>query len=486
MTKTHKLIAFLFASVASTGTLYAADITPQGAEELKGNLTYFLPKEIVDTGFLKVNPETGKYQVLVDLNVLVEKYKDEAFKINGLTPLTMMLAPKDNNLWQVDSSWPINVDGSFKVGDKTTNFEYAIASYVYSGIFDQSIHYFTSGNGSLKGTTFHTKEGENESKGSIDEIVASMNGTKTSEGSLDLMSTTDMTGMTQTIMDPAAGQIEIKVGKIHGTANFLGAKLNEIISILTFVIDHKQKDKLSDEDAKKFKELLKAGMPFWNNLEENIDNSKIEVTTPMGAGSLEKLSFGFHLSGATNDAKFGFTTSIEKPVLPDGILPPAYVTAIPSEAFIDVEMPNFHVADAANMMIDKIDFNNPKATNTPEEDAALGKAVLGGDTMQIVLNKMTAKSDIYDLEMSGNMAVNVNVKDDMSAKMTLLARDIDGTIAFLQKNADTIPEYGQAAFFAQMFKGFAIKNDDGRDKWVVELANDKSVKINGTAFGGQK
>ena len=486
MTKTNKLIAFLFASAASTGTLYAADITPQGAEELKGNLTYFLPKEIVDTGFLKVNPDSGQYQVVVDFNALVEKYKDTAFTINGLTPLTMMLAPKDNNLWQVDSSWPINVDGTFKVGDKTTSFKYAVASYVYSGVFDQSIHYFTSGNGTLKGAKFQSKDDSIESNLSIDEMVASMSGAKTSEGSLDMKSTTDMTALTQTITDPTAGPVEIKIGKIHGDANIFGAKLNEIIAILTFVMEHKQKDKLSDDESKQFKELLKAGMPFWNNLEETVDNDNVEINTAMGSGSLEKLSFGFHLSGATNDAKFGFSTAIQNPVLPDGIFPPAYVAAIPSEASIDVEMPNFHIADAANMIFDKVDFNNPAATNTPEEDAALGNAVLGGDTMQVVLNKMTAKSDIYDLEMSGDMTVNVKEKDQVSAKMTLLARDLDSTIAFLQKNADTVPEYGQGAFFAQMFKGFAVKNDDGREKWVVEMANDKSIKINGTPFGGQK
>jgi len=484
MTKTNKLIAFLFASVASTGSLYAADISPEGAEELKGNLTHFLPKEIVDTGFLKVNPDSGQYQVVVDFNALIEKYKNAAFTINGLTPLTMMLAPKDSGLWQVDSSWPINVDGTFKFEDKTTSFKYSVPSYVYSGIYDQSIQYFTSGNGTMKGATFEFKEGENESKGGIDELVASMSGKKNSDGSLDMTSTTDMTGMTQTMVDPTAGPVEVKIGKINGTANIYGAKLDEIIAIVTFVLEHKDKDKLSDEESKTLKELLKAGLPFWNNLEENVDNHNIEINTAMGSGSLEKLSFGIHLSGATNDAKFGFSTSIQNPVLPEGVVPPAYEAAIPSEASIDIEVPNFHVADAANMIIDKVDFNH-SLPNTPEEDAALADAIFSGDNINVILNKMTAKSDIYDFEVSGDMTTSIKDKDKISAKMTVLARDLDGTIAFLQKNAETVPEYGQAAFFAQMFKGFAVKNDDGREKWVVEMANDKSVKINGTPFGGK-
>jgi hypothetical protein len=53
----------------------AAEVSEAGAKQIFEKLTYYLPKDIVDTGFLKVKPGTQRYELSVDIAPFLKNLK---------------------------------------------------------------------------------------------------------------------------------------------------------------------------------------------------------------------------------------------------------------------------------------------------------------------------------------------------------------------------------------------------------------------------
>jgi hypothetical protein len=67
---------------------------------------------------------------------------------------------------------------------------------------------------------------------------------------------------------------------------------------------------------------------------------------------------------------------------------------------------------------------------------------------------------------------------------TILARDLDKTIAGVQELAKTDPDLNQVSFGIMMVKGFAKTDADGRSRWDISISRDGSVAINGQQIKG--
>jgi hypothetical protein len=119
----------LLSTVASLAIIlpihaHAAQIDQAGADQIKEKLTYYLPKDIADSGFLKVTPGANRYELSVDLQPFLKDIKPEMFTINGLKPFVHYLTPQDDGMWKVEVNDHFDVNGSFTAEGKKQDFTY--------------------------------------------------------------------------------------------------------------------------------------------------------------------------------------------------------------------------------------------------------------------------------------------------------------------------------------------------------------------------
>lgn len=456
----------------------AAEIDQAGADQIKEKLTYYLPKDIVDTGFLKVTPAANRYELSVDLMPLLKDVKKDVFTINGLKPFVHYLTPQDGGMWKVEVNDNIDLNGSFTAEGKKQDFTYKIEKMVFDGMFDPSISYFTTGKYTIDKVKMTTTGGDANIDMSMDTMSADMKGDKVAEGIVDLSGTMAMGNLTETIVDKT-NNVVITANSMTGTIEAKRLGINALRDLLVFGLDLVKADvqKLDQAQADKLKTLIKANVPFTDKFDEQLKFDGVKVSAQGIDVSLESFTYGIGFTGLKKDASARFSMGMTKPVIPVSLLPPGTEGAVPESANFAVAISNLDLEGVVNYMVEHADFTKPEPL-TPEQSDAIGKIVLPDGKMHIEFTDVFAKNTVYDVSLAGNMQVNPDDSDKPIVDVTITARDLDKTIKYLQDNASKVPEFGQASFMVLMMKGFG-KAEGDTTVWNVKLDETGKVMING-------
>ncbi|MGV3550098.1 hypothetical protein [Rhizobium sp.] len=475
----------LLSTVASLAIIlplnaHAAQIDQAGADQIKEKLTYYLPKDIVDTGFIKVTPTSNRYELSVDLQPFLKDIKPEMFTISGLKPFIHYLTPQDDGMWKVEVNDRFDVNGSFTAEGKKQDFTYKIESIVFDGMFDPSITYFTTGKYSVDKLAFNSTGGDANIAMNVDYMGADLNGTKIADGIVDLSGTMSMTGLTETISEKSGNVVNISADSMSGTIEFKRLGVNAFRDLVVFGLDLVKADvkQLDQAQADKLKTLIRANMPLTDKFDEQLKFDGVKVAAQGMNVSLESFTYGLGFTGLKKDASARFNMGFVKPVIPAGLLPPGTEGAMPDSANFAVAISNLDLEGVVNYMLANADFTKPEPL-TPAQSDELGKIVLPDGKMHIDFTDVYAKSAVYDLSLAGQMQVNPDNSDKPEMDVTIKAKDLDKTIKYLQDNAQKVPEFGQASFMVLMMKGFGKAEADGTTVWNVKLDATGKVTING-------
>lgn len=479
--KAVAVAAVLAAAVA--GATQAADVSEQGAKDLFGNLTYFLPDDIAKSGVIAVKPVSSHYEVTYDLRALLDKLNVSGFDISGLKPLTMLATPQDNGFWNVEGNNTFDVNAKSKPGSGPyMEFRYALTSSIFQGVFDPALHYLRSMDMKGKGITFTTKTtDENNSVQQNDATVDSVGYTLSSAdsgepGRLDIKMGGSLQSLYDKIVSDGTTVGEVKIAAIDFSAGATKLPLKAVNSLLHFVSERKDQKTLSDSDNKALKALLMDALPIVGSFEESVAAKDISVTTPFGEGGLQKLGYFFKVAGPANSMSADFGLNLEKLTLASGLVPEDYIAYIPDGADFQVQVPNLNFS-ALMDILQQTDFNKPGSD--ADVDKKLQQAMFPDGTVTINFPKISAVSGLYDIEASGSMRGWIYEKDRVSMKMTVFARDLDKTIAAIQEAAKTKADLSQVSFGLMMAKGFAKTDADGRSRWDIDISDDGGVTVNG-------
>ncbi|WFU00527.1 hypothetical protein QA648_10085 [Rhizobium sp. CB3171] len=472
--------AAIFA-VGLAGASQAADVNEQGAKDLLGNLTHFLPDDLVKSGFIAVTPTSGHYEITYDLQKFFDKLNVTGFDITGLKPLIALATPLDSGLWNIEGNNAIDVTARSKPGSSPdAEFRYGVASSSFTGVFDPAIHYVRSMDVKGSGITLATKMTDNgveKNDITIDGINYALSSSSSGEpDKLDLQMIGGLQSFQDKVSSDSATLGEFKIGAIDFKASATKLPLKALNEILRFVSDHKDTKTLSDSESAALKALLRNAMPIADSFEESVSAKDISVTTPLGNGGLQQVGYSFKMAGPANAVNADFGMRAEKLTLASGLVPEDYVAFIPDAAELQMQVPNLNFTALLDVL-QQADFSNPEGT--PSVDEKLQQAMFPDGTMTINFPKISAASGLYDIEASGSMRGWLNEKDRVALKMTVLARDLDKTISAVQDAAKTEPDLNQLSFGLMMAKGFAKTDPDGRSRWEVNIAEDESVTING-------
>jgi hypothetical protein len=163
------------------------------------------------------------------------------------------------------------------------------------------------------------------------------------------------------------------------------------------------------------------------------------------------------------------------------LLPEVYAPFVPQELDVQLAFPELNLAAVGEELM-KVDLSDEKKSSA-ESDKAFEKLLSGGD-MVMAFPKISAKSSVYDAEISGEVRGTPMSKSDYSLKASILARDFDKTITAIQDLAKSNPELNQVSFGLMMVKGFGKTDPDGRQRWDVSVARDGSVTVNDQVIKG--
>ena len=473
-------VAAAIVAAGLSGVSQAADINERGANDLLGNLTHFFSDDLKQSGIVTVKPAGDRYEVSYDLSKLFEKLNLPDLVISGLKPVTAFATPKEGGLWNIEGDNAFDITGQ-STKEPKTEFRYALASSNFSGVIDPALHYARSMDVKGNSITLATKTGDGglqKNDLTIDSFgytLASANGAEA--GKLDIQ----MNGGLQSLHDKISADTDmvgdVRVGAVNFKASATSLPLQPLNDLFSFASGHKDTKTLSENDSAAFKAILLKMMPLFDSAEELVSAKDIAVTTPFGNGGLQSLDYSLTVDGPARATNVNFGLRLEKLTVDSLFVSSDYARFIPDVAEMKVGVPDLNLA-ALKDVLQQTDFSELQGPAGEATSDKIQKAMFPDGTMIIAFPKISATSSIYDIEASGTLKGWLK-SDRASMQMSILARDLDKTIAAIQEAAKSEPKLSQVSFGLMMAKGFAKTDPDGRSRWDVTIADDKSVTVNG-------
>ncbi|MBY2921531.1 MULTISPECIES: hypothetical protein [Rhizobium] len=464
-------------------TAQGVEINQDGANAVKDTLTKLLPEDLAKSGLITVNPAGARYEIIYDLAKLLAKADPATFAINGLTPFSMFATPLDSGLWNIEGDNNLNVSGHFKGPDqKPTDFSYSIASLVYTGVFDPAISYLRSGTFTGKDIKVTSKSDTEEVHASIAAIDQELSSTDSAGGNgrIDFAGSGSMSTFVEQVSGLQMPPVEIRADSIDFDAKVNGLPAKQIREIVLFVLDHLEEKELSPENSGKIKGMLKEAFPILASFSETIGVNNLTISSQMGNGGVKAFGYNLAIDGPSDAMRFGFGINAQDISLDSPLMPPSYSPFMPTSFELQLAMPNLDFATFGEALM-AMDFND-KAPETSGEE--MSKKLFRDGRLAVEFPKVSAKSDVYDLDMTGKIEGRVDTEKDYSMEATILARDLDKTIAAVQELAKTDPDLNQVSFGIMMVKGFAKTDADGRSRWDISVGRDGAIAVNGQVVKG--
>jgi hypothetical protein len=478
MMRRQILMASAAFALVYTSPALAQEISPSEADSIQQRLTRYLPQEMIDAGLVTVKAASSFYELRFNPTVLLEKAKTGALQVEGLKPMTAYLRPTPEGTYRIEASDSFDIKGSVDASAGKNSFSYLVESMKLDGVYDPEILYFTSADWTAKRLAFSSTSAQESVTASFGETAMRVSAEKKDAGTLDISTNGVMKAFAETITGGPSGRVDIGADTVDIDVNLDGARYKSFQDLTFFVLDNMHKKQLDAPDAARLKDLLRASMPVFDNLTETIKAKNFTVGTDKGTFGAESVAYKIDMNGIAHSTRVGFGFDVEKPKPPAGVLPAAFEGAVPERASFKAAVTNLDLAGAVTYLIDHADFTKPQPL-TDEQNKEIGRIILPNGTMTVEFEDVSAVSPIYDVHLTGKMMVYPEEKDRHSADVTITMRNFDKTVAYLQQNAATVPQFGQAAFGLLMMKGLARDAGDGAQAWDLTVGEDGKVLING-------
>lgn len=472
------LMASAALALVSASPAPAQVITPAEAESIQQRLTRYLPQELVEAGLVTVKAATSFYELRFNPTVLMDKARTGVVEVEGLKPMTAYLRPMPEGTYHIEANDSLDIRGTVDAAPGRNSFSYLIDSMKLDGIYDPEILYFTSADWSARKIAFSSTSPQESVTASFGETAMRISAEKKAPDRLDISSTGVMKAFAETITGGPSGKVEIGADRVDIDVSLDGARYKVMQDLVFFVLDNMHKKQLDAPDAARLKDLLRAALPVFDNVKETLKATNVTVGMDKGIFGADAVSYNLDMNGIAHSTRVGFGFDVEKPKPPAGILPVAYEGAVPDHATFKAAVTDLDLAGAVHYLIDHADFTKPEPL-TDEQGKEIGRIIMPTGMMTVQFEDVSAVSSIYDIQLTGTMQVHPEEKDRHRADVTITMRNFDGTVAYLQQNAASVPQFGQAAFGLLMMKGLARDAGDGAQAWDVSVGEDGKVLING-------
>lgn len=459
--------------------LAQAEATSEGAARLSSLLQTYLG---TTEGVVTVAPETAAYNVKIDLAPLIAKAQQPGLDAH-ITPLEMLVT--DNG----DGTWSVLQDQAFELVvsvPDTVDYTMAASHFVTNGIFDESLHSFSSFTADLTDVsnvqTMHDPTmGALTSASHADAVHVESTSTAGAAGGVDGTSSYDVAGYSQTMGLPMMGEVqEVTVTARSYTAksDMQGFRPDVFYRLLAFLVANPSAAAITGKQHD-LKEILRAGVPFFDHLVSNVAISGLVADTPVGTMRLDQIQATVEATGVVADGRVREAVTLSGLSLPEALVPAWARDLVPQSLTLDFSASGFDLAGPATLMLNNLDLTaDPRLPKGV--DQALLALMLPKGVVQVTLGASSVKGPVYEAKFAGSMSVGPNDIPTGTAHIT--ATGLDKVEAAF---AGAPPDIGmQGSMAVGMVAAMAKPGADGALVWEIDATQPGVILVNGVDLMG--
>lgn len=476
--------AFLVASTLFQPVAALAQAPDEaGARKIEEALRTHGPRSLTGPGLLskpgvlKVSPDGDAYRLLLDMAKLMADAV-APMTVKDAAPLAFKLAAQADGKWVFDSSTPFSLTTEQLAGGRSATMALATETGAIQGVFDPAI--LMPREASLGFTNFsaNLRDARNAIKAGIAEISLRGGIKDLPEGQGDLDGTFLIDGLTATNGSFPQPEQKLTIGKVEGSYRLGAIDLVGLAAMVDFwngTGTGKTVKTLSEAERGELRALLAKHVPMLDSVGGKLVATGISNTQGGKGYRLGRLEHETRWEGLSGKSTLTMTTRLVDVGVDPGLWPPGLEGLVPKEAALNITSTGFDFGalwkDAAEL-------------KTPEEMARLprdhfDRLFMPQGKMIIDLADSYAKSGFYDLTLSGQMQVQRDSRRPPVGTLTVTAKDLDGTVKYLQDNSKTVPMFGQVSFAVLMMKGLGKPGPEGSMVWDFAFDEVGKVTVNG-------
>jgi hypothetical protein len=468
------------ATLAALGApaVLAADrpATPEGAQELRDLFARFLPTAA--TSLVTVNPEGAHYLISFDLSAL-NPLLEAAGAAVSYDPATLLYRAAE----QDDGKWRVTMDSLPKIltRSEAATSTVDIANFNETLLIDPAIAWFVSGSASADRGLIKSQEKRNEATIDFGQFRADLSSKTIGGGAVSSKGTEEVADIAVKIAGPGEGTTPVNVSgrvdkaKIHVEVE--GLKSRKAFELWELLAGHRARGDLAAHEAELkglLKQLAAPGLSFGEGLEAQ----KAVIESQIGAVAASDLKYRIGAANAGPQSSVNLAVSLEGLSLPAGLAPPGATELTPSNVDLAATLKGIDFAAAANEAIAVMNLQGDDPPISDADSARVMAALLSAGPLRVEFAPSHVRAPAVDADFEGVIRY---APGKPTGSMTLRMRGFDKTMAAVKALGPEIS--GKALPGLAMAKGLAKSEPDGSLSWIVELGDDRSIKVNGLPLG---
>lgn len=454
-----------------------------GANELQKSLSAYFGEQAFKSGVLSVEPDSDAFKLTFKPQSLFDLLSEDEKVKATLGPLAIRVKPSEKGLWDVtaDTFPAINVVSTNEESPFT--FDLAAFPYKFDGRFSPELGTFLNATAAYSGIKFTSSDPLSTMTASTGAGTSQWTAVAIGEGAVDIDGKDRIEGFKERVevKGSAEGEtpmaIDISAAELHYASQGKALKSRALLDLWAFFVAHQDETKLK-ANQDELKRLLRAGLPFWNQINGTYRFVDFKVDTMLGGVSAKELSQTVALDGATANAGFKYNIAIAGLEVPTFLLPEGSAEIVPTGMDLTISTTGLDLATIAQRAIDDFDLNREPVFSTEFETSMAEQ--FNAETLQqslkVNIERSTIRNKDSELSVVGQFGM---VGEKPEGQMTLEMSGFDPLVEHLKVigKQGLIPE--ESATYLLLVKGFAKNLPDGRLQWVVDIAADGSVHVNG-------
>jgi hypothetical protein len=467
------LFCLLSAAPASAQTV---DVS--GAEALTANLARYIGTTAFDKGVVKVTVQDDAYRVEVDFNKLLSLFPTQDTMKLEIEPYVLSVKPRPDATWDIAGDlWP-NGKVELKAEEGTHVSQWQIADDSFSGVYDPALAGFlaaTGKNGAISMTSTDPASSTEFTAASGNfQVQSTRNPTK----GVDFTVLQTLSGMVQTmrIAAPEAGMdlpIVLRSPELSYSSSATGAQTQQMLDLLAFGVANADEAKIKAAQPQ-LKTLLREALPLWEHITGAYGWRELSVGTPVGIFSAANAKIDVAMDGVRNDSTITYKFQIDDLTVPADVLPRWTLPLLPEDISLNLGSTELDLDEPVAAAIEAFDLNRDPPIS--EKDGEMIMAQFMANPPKLVINRSIVRNKDTEITAEGEVTF-AGASPAMTA--TVEAAGFDKAMQTIQEATATAPEAQQAYMVAVAAKGFAKTLADGRLQWVIEMAPDGAVTVNG-------
>lgn len=469
----------LAAALLIAGPALGADLpaTPEGAQKLQSFLGRYLPASLAtEPALVTVAAAGSDYRVSADLNALTGLFKTRDVTTSyDPANLIYKLTEQDDGNWRlVQDSFPKVIS---RAGDMATMVD--ISNSRLTLLIDPALAWWRSGSASADKGVITMKGPKIDETIDFGFVKGDYTTTVKPDGSVSSAVKDEINDIgvkvTQSGGDMTPPSVSARLGEAVFHIGVDGLKSRKVFDLWSLLAAHRADIALHE---KELKDLLKAILAPGLRLAEGGEAVKVLIGTPYGAVALSTTKVAVGVDNDGPQSAIEAAVGLEGLSLPVGLAPPNSSDLMPSKIDVAATLKGIDITAAAEEAIADMHLGGDGPMISDEDSAKVSAALLSAGPMRLELAPSHVAAPAVDADVQGSLRYAVGRP---SGSMTIRMRGFDKTMAAVKALGPDIE--AQAIPALALAKGLAKTESDGSLSWLIELAEDRSIKVNGIPLG---